>query len=84
MLLVKCQVMFGRGLNMSFPVSSQDILNSLSTSRVRDVIIEAATTFLWTPKHKIITTKKKSVIIKLFSAYETNVHNVKVEAMKNG
>lgn len=49
---------------MSFPVSSHDILKSHKTSRVRDVMIEAAITRLWTPSIKIITKKNIKVTIK--------------------
>lgn len=43
----------GLGLNINFPVSSQDMLKSLNTSLVLDVIIEAATTLFWTPSNTI-------------------------------
>lgn len=39
----------GRGFRISFPVSSHDILKSLSTCRVRDVSICGAITNLWMP-----------------------------------
>lgn len=34
---------------MSLPVSSQDMLKSTKTARVRDVMMEGDTTFLWMP-----------------------------------
>lgn len=53
----------GRGLRINFPVSSQDILKSLSTCRVRDVNICGAITNLWMPITKsdtaITTTTRK-------------------------
>lgn len=51
----------GRGLRISFPVSSHDILKSLRTCRVRDVNICGAITNLWMPKPKSDTTTKKTI-----------------------
>lgn len=51
------QVMVGRGRKMSFPVSSHDMLKSLSTALVREVIMEGAITRLCMPRqHRITTT----------------------------
>lgn len=47
----------GRGFKISLPVSSQDILKSLSTSRVRDVSICGAITNLCMPKINNVTVK---------------------------
>lgn len=41
--------MVGLGFKISFPVSSQDMLKSERTMRVREVMIEGKTTFLWIP-----------------------------------
>jgi len=43
------QVTLGLGFRINFPVSSQDILKSTRTERVRVVIIDGATTRLWMP-----------------------------------
>lgn len=45
----------GRGLSKSFPVSSQDMLNSAKTRRVLAVMIEGAITLLWIPITKRTT-----------------------------
>lgn len=50
----------GRGLRINFPVSSHDILKSLSTCRVRDVNICGAITSLWIPITKSDTAKKNN------------------------
>lgn len=39
----------GLGFRISLPVSSQDMLKSERTVRVREVIIDGETTFLWMP-----------------------------------
>lgn len=44
------QVVVGRGLRISLPVSSQDILKSTSTALVLEVMMEGDTTFLCIPK----------------------------------
>lgn len=53
----------GLGFRISLPVSSQDILKSERTVRVREVIIEGETTFLWMPimksKIKVMAAKVK-------------------------
>jgi len=43
-------VVVGRGLRISLPVSSHDMLKSPSTSLVRAVMMDGAITRLWTPK----------------------------------
>lgn len=48
----------GRGFRINFPVSSHDILKSLSTCRVRDVNICGAITNLWMPITKSDTVTK--------------------------
>lgn len=52
-LKVECPEFFysnrGRGLSISFPESSQDMLKSFNTVRVRRVIICGAMTSLWIP-----------------------------------
>lgn len=49
------QVIVGRGRKMSFPVSSHDMLKSLSTALVREVIMEGAITRLCMPRQHRIT-----------------------------
>lgn len=54
--------MVGRGLRINFPVSSHDILKSLSTCRVRDVNICGAITNLWMPITKSDTVTNEQQI----------------------
>ena len=53
--------MLGLGLSISFPVSSQDILKSCRTDRVRDVKICGAITNLWIPKANKNTENNKFI-----------------------
>lgn len=53
-----CHDWAGLGFNMSFPVSSQDILKSVNTILVLAVIIDGAITLLWIPDINSNTTKK--------------------------
>ena len=60
--LHKHQVVFiGLGFSISLPASSHDMLKSLRTSRVLDVMIEAAITRLCTPINNMNTEKHKYV-----------------------
>lgn len=51
------QLLAGLGFRINFPVSSQDILKSFKTERVRAVIILGAITFLCTPSMNSSTEK---------------------------
>lgn len=55
----------GLGRRINLPVSSQDILKSLSTSRVLEVIMEAAITLLCTPSSKIVAGNQITEIKKI-------------------
>lgn len=57
------RLLVGRGRRISLPVSSQDMLNSASTLRVRDVMICGAITSLWIPNTNRSTAKKKIVTL---------------------
>ena len=60
---INIQVEVGLGFNISFPVSSQDILKSAKTDLVLDVIIDGATTLLCIPITNRRTEKYNSNII---------------------
>lgn len=56
-----CGCPVGLGFKISFPESSQDMLKSLSTARVRLVMMCGATTSLWTPNANSITGREDFV-----------------------
>lgn len=57
----------GLGFSISFPVSSQDILKSVSTCLALEAMIEGATTLLCMPIKKRKTVEKKTNSYELFS-----------------
>lgn len=76
-------ILVGLGRNISFPVSSQDILKSLRTSRALDVIIDPAMTLLWTPRSRIITVQISEFALSTFTPSK-NLPRMIVDKMKKG
>ena len=52
----------GLGLSINFPVSSQDMLKSVSTCRALEATIEGHTTRLWIPVINSKTGKKENCL----------------------
>lgn len=76
-------ILVGLGRNISFPVSSQDILKSLRTSRALDVIIDPAITLLWTPRSRIITVQISNFALLRLTPVG-NLPRMIVDKMKKG
>lgn len=65
MYCVRHVILAGLGLSNNFPVSSQDMLNSQSTSLVLVVIMDAAITLLCTPNINIETETSRFIVLVL-------------------